>query len=292
MGAVNSFAEGLCRSFAEQGKFNEAIEACSNEIINEPDNASFYNLRGYTYASLQRYEESINDFKKVIQLDPENYYAYATLGNVYLESGQYEDALEVVNKSIMLNKNNYDAYDVRGLVYEKLEKYDDALRDYSKSIEINPKNDFVWNNRGLLHEVLGNFQEALNDHKSNIFHNPDKALPYNGLAWFLATCKDKSFRNGKEAIKNALKAIEIVDDPEYMDTLAAAYIENKEYEKAIETYEKVIQKDKNFIKHYQKGLKEQGFYRGSVDGVYNEETKKAISQCVLSGKYIIIEIEI
>ena len=74
----------------------------------------------------------------------------------------------------------------------------------------------------------------------------------NGLAWFLATCEMAELRDGKQAIALAQKAVALRNDEwlehrrwsftpdarppaagEYLDTLAAAYAETGDFNRAI-----------------------------------------------------------
>ncbi len=63
-------------------------------------------------------------------------------------------------------------------------------------------------------------------------------------------------------------------------------MENKEFEKAIQTYKKLAENDEKFLKRYQKSLKEKGFYSGQIDGVSSPELIDAIHKCVMQGTYI------
>lgn len=58
----------------------------------------------------------------------------------------------------------------------------------------------------------------------------------NGRAWLQATSDDETIRNGEQAVLDALAACEVVDYrvPTIVDTLAAAYAEVREFDKAIQ----------------------------------------------------------
>lgn len=47
-----------------------------------------------------------------------------------------------------------------------------------------------------------------------------------------------------------------------------------------------MEKDKIFIRNYQKSLKDQGYYSGPVDGIYTQEFEKALQSCVTQGNYL------
>ena len=111
-------------------------------------------------------------------------------------------------------------------------------------------------------------------------------MAYKNIAWIYATCADMSFRNGDKAVAFALKAIDLREDVAGLDTLAAAYVEAKEYKKAFETYKKVIQNDKSFVNYYQKSLTEKGCYIDPINGVYNHKFEEAMEICISEGKYL------
>ena len=57
----------------------------------------------------------------------------------------------------------------------------------------------------------------------------------NNLAWFLATCNDPAIRDGASAINLAEKAVAATNrkEPNYLDTLAAAWAEAGQFAKAV-----------------------------------------------------------
>jgi tetratricopeptide (TPR) repeat protein len=64
----------------------------------------------------------------------------------------------------------------------------------------------------------------------------------NSLAWFLATCSDSAIRDGRSAVNFAEKAVAKTERkfPEHLDTLAAAYAETGEFEKALNVQNEAI----------------------------------------------------
>ncbi len=90
---------------------------------------------------------------------------------------------------------------------------------------------------------MDKYQSALDDYKESIRLNPTFGGAYNGLAWIYATCTDGSFRDGKKAVENGLKACKISGWKKdvHLDSLAAAYAENGQFDEAVKWQKKATE---------------------------------------------------
>jgi len=89
----------------------------------------------------------------------------------------------------------------------------------------------------------GQFTNAINICREAIASNPKDDRSYNLLAWIKATCPDASVRDGNEAISAATKACELTNwkESSWIDTLAAAYAESRDFRRAIQFQEQALQ---------------------------------------------------
>ncbi len=86
---------------------------------------------------------------------------------------------------------------------------------------------------------MGKYAEAIAYYRKAA--DGGNAWGQNNLAWILATFKHSEFRNGELAVCYALKAVE--QEPKnaaFVQTLAAAYARNNEFDKAVETQRRVL----------------------------------------------------
>jgi len=80
--------------------------------------------------------------------------------------------------------------------------------------------------------------EAVNWYRLAVAQNDASAM--NNLALLLATSNNPHVRNPQEAVTLASKAVAAANNPDYLDTLAAAYFANGQTDKAVETEKKAL----------------------------------------------------
>jgi tetratricopeptide (TPR) repeat protein len=98
----------------------------------------------------------------------------------------------------------------------------------------------VFDMRATFHYVEKNYAKARDDFQAALKLSPNELNTLNNLAWMEATCPDAEYRDGKAAVERATKVCQLSGWrlKEYASTLAAAYAENGDFDKAIAIAEK------------------------------------------------------
>ncbi|KLN61651.1 hypothetical protein WH96_04750 [Kiloniella spongiae] len=201
-----------------------------------------------------------------------------------IEDGEYEAAVADLTQAISYDPKRVSNYFERASAYENLDNYDRAFEDYNLVISRDPKNADAYYYRAGIFSDRDQLDLAILDYRAVVRLNPKDSYALNALAWLLAINPDRDERNGKEAVVFAKKAIELdPNDYETWDTLAAAYVEDRQPEEALKTYLKAQEVGgQERIEGDQNWLSENGYYSGTVDGIASDATTEALKACIAS----------
>jgi Tfp pilus assembly protein PilF len=115
----------------------------------------------------------------VLQLDPTFWPALYVRAQIYSHQGKYDLALKDCNEALRHDRSVVEAALLRANINARLGKHAEALKEYDYLISLHPRSVTL--------------ARALSDR-----------------AWFRATCRNPSFRNGQQAVKDAKAACSIM----------------------------------------------------------------------------------
>jgi tetratricopeptide (TPR) repeat protein len=145
---------------------------------------------------------------------------------------------------LTLERNgNARAHNNLGAVLVTCGQLDEAIAHCRKALEIHPDYAEAHSNLGLALARRGQFDEANEQYQQALKLEPNSTQVMNNLAWLRATCPEATFRNGARAIELAGRAVELSggQNPNYLDTLAAAQAEAGRFSEAVETARKALE---------------------------------------------------
>jgi Flp pilus assembly protein TadD len=112
-----------------------------------------------------------------------------------------------------------------------------AIAHLQKELQVNPASAEAHNDLGIAWSQQGRIDQAINEWQKTLELQPGNLNAYCNLVWVLATFPDGAIRSGAKAVALGEHALKLsgAKDPRIYRLLAAAYAENRQFDKAIET---------------------------------------------------------
>ncbi|MCK5114347.1 MAG: hypothetical protein KAR11_06245 [Phycisphaerae bacterium] len=155
------------------------------------------------------------------------------------------DYLKWLDELIKLNPKHPNVYTIRAREHARRNDLDIAISDLTKAIEVSKGSNLsylCYLNRAGMFKMKGDAEAARCDLDKMTALVPNDAVVLNNLAWILSTHQDKWIRDSSYVIKLARRACELSKwkEAEFLDTLASAYAEAGQFDRAIEYQNKAI----------------------------------------------------
>ena len=262
---------------ARAGQLEAAIAAYDLVLAKQPDNAEVLLKRVSGLMSLDRGEAALTDLEHLVTLTPKSSEVYVRLATVLEKSGDTDGAIARYKTAAALDLSPQERpllhYRLASLLRQRGE-VQPAVDHYRKSIEADPGLAPAVGGLASLLAELGQMRDAAKVFGALVKLTPDQlpprmaeatALILSGqhasardrleaalerfpddlrivdiLARHLAAAPDPAARNGQRAIELALTLFDKVPSPESAETLAMAYAQAGQFEKALEWQRKLI----------------------------------------------------
>jgi tetratricopeptide (TPR) repeat protein len=233
----------------------EALADYSKAVELDPKFIDAWFTRSSLYAVRKEYAKAIDDLTKVIQSKPGDYPALFNRGLYHEYIRDYDKAIadysDVLDGHADFSRSGSSnaadlahTYHYRGRVYHWYKHdYANAVADYTMALQLDPKIEMVHYRRGDAYHALAIYGKSEEDYLAALARDPEYPNLLNSWAWQLATCPDPKFRDGKRAVEMATKANEKFGwkISGHVETLAAAYAENSQFDEAIKWEKKALE---------------------------------------------------
>ena len=181
--------------------------------------------------------------------------SYYKTGNKFMEKGQYEEALNSYEEAIKKNSERAEFYIAAGFANIGLEKYEDAINTFDKGYSpkdnqiVRENNKSLFRGKGIAYLKIGKYSEALMQFASASAIKEAPSLN-DDIKKYIALTEVKlgDYKNATDIYEEMLKVAK--PDVSLYGRLAETYFAMGEAVKAVENYDKAIEKEPDNFNAY------------------------------------------
>lgn len=222
----------------ERGDAVAALEDYTKALEFEETTVDVLLERASVYFQLRRLDEAEQDCDLALRADPNLPRAWVSRALVNWLRQRHAEALVDIDKALKIDRKFFSAWMARGDIHRDLGQLAEAVNDYSRAIEASPQHPDGYHERAVVRGALGKIDLALSDLKRCCQLDPTLIPPRVTRAELLVTQG-----RAERAIEELGQAIGVVRDPRLLITRSRAYAALKDYDKAKEDIDEVIQLD-------------------------------------------------
>jgi tetratricopeptide (TPR) repeat protein len=243
--AVGDLLPGISQRMASDSMLHPpCVEKCGRILLVGAGVAILAALLVAAHHQASCWIDSERLFRHALAITGDNPVACENLGDALLKQEKYAAAEAQFRKVLALAPEDHrDTPSELAQALEKQGRIDEAAACLGEAIRVGPNNARAMNDLALLIAPRGHVAEAIALLQAAIKLAPQQPAGLKNLAWIYATCPDRRFRNGPQAVELARRACELTgwNAAPYRQALADAYVEAGDADRAIAELRAVIE---------------------------------------------------
>jgi tetratricopeptide (TPR) repeat protein len=231
----------------DQQILQSALEDCEKAIELDNKNLDAILTRAKVYLTLKDLDKSKKDIELLESQRPDLPELALLRIDIAIQENRYSDAIADLERLVQANPENRGLLLRLATFYQLDKRPKNALRIADRLVKSDPTDWQAYRLRGDIQLAMGNHAQAIEEYEKAVENISKDEEDYSGvlnnLSWVLSTSPDDSVRNGNRALELALQACEMTKykEPHILSTLAAAYAETKDFDKAKEWSVKAVE---------------------------------------------------
>lgn len=110
--------------------------------LSASDDVKTLTSKGNSFANQGKYPQALEQLNQAIEKDPSHARAFKLRGHVYYAMGDYAKAFADLDKVVALMPDDHNVYVDRAIAHFKVGKKTEAKRDIAKALKMKPDSEF------------------------------------------------------------------------------------------------------------------------------------------------------
>lgn len=211
------------------------VRQISALIKKDSTNPNLYLQRAYAYYHIGNFKKAEEDILRALRLDSSLAPAYLLRARLYFESQDLKSALPYLETALKIDPSFLEAYELYATILIIAKQYQQAIALLNRALQQNPTFATAHFFKGIAYKEMGDTEKAIKEFEQAIQLQPENPPAYFQIGLLLMA------QNNPRA-EHYLKAALQLDstDPHIWYALGMWYQQNKQYERAINTYKHII----------------------------------------------------
>jgi len=252
----------LCR----KREYEKAMPDLDAVLRINPRKVDAFIYRSNLWKIKGEFDKAEKDLSEAITCDPSSKSAFWYRAEIYSQQRSWKKAIDDLTAALRLSSSHdpklIQLYMTRAGCKHLVGDIDGAIADYTEVVRIDAKSPLGFDSRGYEWRAKGEYQKALDDFDRALQRKPNDQYAIITQADIRASCPDAKLRDGVRAIAGAELVCFIMNSqakPHQLAVLAAAYAENRQFDKAVKHQREVLktwdtEENRKRLKLYEEGF--------------------------------------
>ncbi|MCP4721571.1 MAG: tetratricopeptide repeat protein [Desulfobacteraceae bacterium] len=225
-------------TFISEKRYKDAVIVFSQMLKTNQDNANLNFFAGMAYEAMEDFETAIKHYLKVTPEHPQYKKTLLSVAFLYRDLGKPGQAIKILEQQHKKDSKDIDIISFLASFYEDQTQYNKAITILEDGLEKAPANTTLLFRLGTIQDKAGLKDQSIQTMKAVIQTDPDNASALNYLGYTYADMGIK-LDEALDLISRALK--QKPEDGYITDSMGWVYYKKQDYEKAVHYLERAAQ---------------------------------------------------
>jgi tetratricopeptide (TPR) repeat protein len=215
--------------------WRDSLTLFGRAVALDPGNLAMQHRLAIALRKAGRLDEAQQRYQEVIQREPRWAAPWLELGALFEERRELAEALQRYQHGLQLDPRHSAGHASLGRVLLQMGRFEESRAAFERAKALGPDSAALDALLATSAQLLGRDADAIREYREALARDPELISAANNLAWLLASSRDPSLRDPKEAVRLAEVAVEkrTLPDAGFLDTLAVSYAADGRFDDAV-----------------------------------------------------------